>query len=120
MSDQVRAWERPEGEMAFECYRLPALIGQGGMGKVIAAAAAAIALAPFSVLAATPGVAQAEVVAAYAEPIPNAPPWWHAALHYGVLVIAVCFVAWLIHRSKLWSAPMTASALWPPRRGFGR
>ena len=45
--------------MAFERYRLPTLIGQGGMGKVIAAAAAAIALAPFSVLATTPGVAQA-------------------------------------------------------------
>ena len=59
MSDQVRAWERPEGEMALERYRLPMLIGQGGMGKVIAVAAAAIALAPFSVLAATPGVAQA-------------------------------------------------------------
>jgi hypothetical protein len=108
------------GEMAFERYRLPVLTGQGGMGKVIATAAAAIALAPFSVLAATPGVAQAEVVAAYAEPVPHAPPWWHSALHYGVLVIAVCFVAWLIHRSKLWSAPLTASALWPPRRGFGR
>jgi hypothetical protein len=106
--------------MPFERYRLPKLIGQGGMGKVIATAAATIALAPFSVLAATPGVAQAEVVAAYAEPIPHAPPWWHSALHYGVLVIAVCFVAWLIHRSKLWSAPLTASALWPPRRGFGR
>ena len=48
-SDQ--AWERPEGEMAFERYRLPTLIGQGGMGKVFAAAAAAIALAPFSMLA---------------------------------------------------------------------
>jgi hypothetical protein len=106
--------------MAFERYRLPMLIGQGGMGKVIVAAAAAIALAPFSVLAATPGVAQAKVVAAYAEPIPQAPSWWHSALHYGVLVIAVCFVAWLIHRSKLWSAPLTASALRPPRRGFGR
>ena len=45
--------------MALERYRLPMLIGQGGMGKVIAVAAAAIALAPFSVLAATPRVAQA-------------------------------------------------------------
>jgi hypothetical protein len=192
--------------MAFERYRLPTLIGQGGMGNVIAAAAAAIALAPFSVLATTPGVAQAAswasyagvgadsigcrncllpmaqyristpgvcyeaaesrpaqappsgvpvqppeappepapttvtqvqtpqvvlpsptlpmtipvAVAAYAEPIPHAPPWWHSALHYGVLVIAVCFVAWLIHRSKLWSAPQTASAPSPARRGFGR
>jgi hypothetical protein len=174
--------------MAFERYRLPMLICQGGMGKVVAVAAAAIALAPFSVLATTPGVAQAApcapcagvgadstprvcyeaaarpaqappsgvpaqtpeappepapttvtqmqtpqvalpspplprtipvVVAAYAEPIPHAPPWWHSALHYGVLVIAVCFVAWLIHRSKLWSAPLTASAPWPARRGFG-
>ena len=58
--------------MAFERYRLPTLIGQVGMGKVIAAAAAAIALAPFSVLVSTPGVAQA----AYAEPIAPAPPWW--------------------------------------------
>jgi HNH endonuclease len=188
--------------MAFERYRLPMLIGQGGMGKVIAVAAAAIALAPFSVLATTPGVAQAAAWAPYAgvgadsiacrncllpvaqycistprvcyesassrpaqappsrvpvqtpeappEPAPTTVtpvqtpqvvppstppartipvvaardeptrPWWHSALHYGVLVIAVCFVAWLVHRSKLWSAPMTASALWPPRRGFGR
>src|SRR6516165_3087876 len=58
MSDEVRAWERPEGEMAFERYRPPTLIGQGGMGKVIAAAAA-IALAPFWVLATTSDVAQA-------------------------------------------------------------
>ena len=115
--------------MAFERYRLPTLIGQGGMGNVIAAAAAAMVLASFSVLATTPGVAQAAAqvprtipvaVAAYAEPVPHAPPWWHAALHYGVLVIAVCFVAWLVHRSKLWSAPVTANALWPPRRAFGR
>ena len=107
--------------MAFKSCRLPTLIGQGRMGKVVAAAAAAIALAPFSVLATTPGVAQAApVVAAYAEPIQPAPPWWHSALHYGVLVIAVCFVAWLIHRSKVWSAPLAASALWPVRRGFGR
>ena len=59
MSDQVRAWERPVGEMALERYLLPTLIGQSRMGKVIAAAAAAIALAPFSVVATTPGVAQA-------------------------------------------------------------
>jgi hypothetical protein len=199
-SDQ--AWERPEGEMAFERHRLPTLIGQGGMGKVIAAAAAAIALAPFSVLATTPGVAQAAPwapcagvgadsiacrscllpVAQYRistprvcyeaaasrpaqappsrvpvqtpeappEPapttvtpvqtpqvvLPSSPPsstipvvaaqeeptrpWWRLALHYGVLVIAVCFVAWMIHRSKMWSAPLTASAPWPGRRRFGR
>ncbi len=110
--------------MAFQRYRLPILIGQGGMGKVIAAAAAALALALFSVLATAPGVAQAAawvprtipVVAAHEEPTR---PWWPSALHYGVLVIAVCFVAWMIHRSKMWSAPLTASALWPPRRGFG-
>jgi hypothetical protein len=47
------------GGVAFERYRLSTVIGQGGMGKVIAAAAAAIVLAPFSVLATTPGVAQA-------------------------------------------------------------
>ena len=45
--------------MAFDRYRLPTLIGQGGMGKVIAAVAAAIALAPLSVVVTTPGVAQA-------------------------------------------------------------
>ena len=45
MPDQVRVWERPVGEMAFEHYRLPTLIGQSRMGKVIAAAAAAMALA---------------------------------------------------------------------------
>ena len=60
MSNQVGVWEGlPVGGVAFERYRLPTLIGQGGMGKVIAAAAAAIALAPFSVVATTPGVAQA-------------------------------------------------------------
>jgi hypothetical protein len=59
MSNQVGAWEGlPVGGVAFERYRLPTLIGKGGMGKVIAAAAA-IALAPFSVVATTPGVAQA-------------------------------------------------------------
>jgi hypothetical protein len=188
--------------MAFERYRLPTLIGQGGMAKVIAAAAAAIVLAPFSVLATTPRVAQAAPWAPYAGvgadsiacwdcllpvaqyristprvcdevaesrpaqaplrrvPVqtPEAPPkpapaavtqvqtpqvalpssslprtipvvtpqeeparpWWPSALHYGALVIAACFVAWMIHRSKMWSAPLTASALWPARRGFGR
>ena len=188
--------------MAFERYRLPTLIGQGGIGKVIAAAAAAIALAPFSVLATTPGVAQAapwtlcagvgadsiacrngllpaaqyristprvcyEAAAARPaqarpstvpvqtpeappEPAPTTvtpvqtpqvvlpspppprtipvmaareeltPPGWPLALQYGVLVIAVCSVAWMIHRfAKMWSAPMTAGAPWPARRGFG-
>jgi hypothetical protein len=189
--------------MAFECYRLPALIGQGGMGKVIAAAAAAIALAPFSALATTPGVAQAapwvasagvgadsiacrnyllpvaqyristprvSYEAAAARPAqappsrvpvqtPEAPPepapttvtpvqtpqvvlpspppprtipvvaaqeeptrpWWSLALHYGLLVLAVCFVAWMIHRfAKTWGADLTASGPRPARRGFGR
>ncbi len=184
--------------MVFERYRLPTLIGQGGMGKVVAAAAAAMALAPFSVLATTPGVAQAapsvlcagvgadsipcrnglppaaqyristprvcyEAAAArsvQARPstvpvktpeaaprtvtpvqtphvvLPSPPPprtipvvaareeltrpWWPFALQYGVLVIAVCSVAWMIHRfAKMWSAPMTAGASWPARRGFG-
>src|SRR6202011_840746 len=46
--------------------------------------------------------------------------WWPLALRYGVLVIAVCFVAWMIHRfAKMWSAPVTASAPWQARRGFG-
>ena len=196
-SDQ--AWERPEGEMAFERYRLPTLIGRGGMGKVVAAAAAAIALAPFSVLATTPGVAQAapwvpcagvgadsiacrncllpvaqyristprvRYEAAAARPAqappsrvpvqtPEAPPdpaptmtpvqppqvvlpspppartmaaleeparpWWRLGLHYGVLVIGVCFVAWMIHRfAKTWRADLTASAPLPARRGFRR
>jgi hypothetical protein len=110
--------------MAFERYRLPTLIGQSRMGKVIAAAAAAIALAPFSVLAATPGAAQAApwapagvgVMAAQEDPTR---PWWRMALHYLVLVIAVCVVAWMIHRfAKLWSAPLT-TAPWPARRSFG-
>src|SRR6516165_4146259 len=115
MPDQVRARERPKREMALE--RLPMLIGQGGMGKVIAGAAAAIALAVLSVLATTPGVAQAApAVAAHEEPT-----WWRLALHYGVLVIAACFIAWMIHRfTKAWNAPLMASAPWPARRGFGR
>ena len=87
------------------------------MGKVIGAAAAAIALAPFSVLASTSGVAQA-VTPGQTPPEP-ARPWWPSALHYGLLVIAVCFVAWLIHRSRTWSAPVAPSALWPVRRSFG-
>ena len=118
MPDQVRVWERPVGEMAFERYRLPMLIGQSRMGKVIAVAAATIALAPLLVLAATPGAAQAApVVAALDEPTR---PWWRMALHYGVLVIAVCVVAWVIHRfAKLWSAPPT-TAPWPARRAFDR
>jgi hypothetical protein len=202
MSDRVRARERPEGEMAFERYRLPTLIGQGGLGKVIAAAAAAVALAPFSLVATSPGVTQAAPCVPYAgvgadsmacrncllpvsqyristlrvcdeaafrpaqappsrvpmqtpeappQPapttvtpvqtpqvvLPNPPltrtipvvaaqeeparPWWSLALHYGVLVIAVCFVAWMIHRfAKMWNTPVTASALSPARRGFGR
>lgn len=201
MSDQVRAWERPVDEMAFERYRLPTLIGQSRMGKAIAVAAAAIALAPFSVLAATPSAAQAapwapagvgadsiacrncllpvaqyristprvRYEAASSHPAqappsrvpaqtPEAPPvpapttatpvqtpqvvllsplpprtipvvaaqedptrpWWRMALHYGVLVIAVCVVAWMLHRfAKMWSAPLT-SAPWPARRSFGR
>ena len=170
------------------------------MGKVIAAAAAAIALGPFSVLATTPGVAQAapwvpcagvgadsiacrncllpvaqyristprvRYEAAAARPAqappsrvpvqtPEAPPdpapttmtpvqppqvvlpspppagtmaaleeparpWWRLGLHYGVLVIGVCFVAWMIHRfAKTWRADLTESTPWPARRGFGR
>jgi hypothetical protein len=120
--------------MAFERYRLPTLIGQSRMGKAIAAAAAAIALAPISVLAGTPGAAQAApwapagvgadsiawrtipLVAAQEDPTR---PWWRMALHYGVLVIAVCAVAWMIHRfAKMWSAPLT-TAPWPARRSFG-
>ena len=200
MSDQVRAWERPVGEMAFDHYRLPRLIGGSRMGKVIAAAAAAIALAPVSVLATTPGVAHAAppvpcagvgadstacrncllpvaqyristprvcYEAAAARPAqappsrvpvqtPEAPPdpapttvtpvqphqvvlpspapprtmaaleeparpWWRLGLHYGVLVIGVCFVAWMIHRfAKTWRADLTESTPWPARRGFGR
>ena len=191
------------GEMAFERCRLRILIGQGGMGKVIAVAAAAIALAPFSVLATTPGVAQAAPWAPYAgvgadsiacrdcllpvaqyristprvcyeaassrpaqappggvpvqtpeappEPAPTtvtpvqtpqvvlpspAPPttipvvaaleeptrpWWRMGLHYGVLVIGVCFVAWMIGRlAKTRRADQTASAPWPAGRGLGR
>jgi hypothetical protein len=118
MSDQVRAWERPVREMAFDHYPLPRLIGGSRMGKVIAAAAAAMALAPLLVLAAAPGAAQAApVVAAQEDPTR---PWWRMALHYGVLVIAVCVVAWVIHRfAKLWSAPPT-TAPWPARRAFDR
>ena len=56
------------GEVAFERYRRPTLIGQGGMGKVIAAAAAALAFAPFSVVATTPGVAQAAPCAGVVKP----------------------------------------------------
>ncbi len=91
--------------------------GQGEMSKVFAAAAAAIVLAPLSVLATTPGVAQA--VAPVPTPQEPTRPWWPSALHYGLLVIAVCFVAWMIHRSRMWSTPVTPSALWPARRGFG-
>ena len=61
------------GEVAFERYRLPTLIGQGGMGKVIAAAAA-IALAPFSVVATTPGVAQAAPCAGVGQTNPSTLP----------------------------------------------
>src|SRR5258708_24674003 len=189
--------------MAFERYRLPTLIGQGGVGKVVAAAAAVMALAPFSVLATTPGVAKAGAwvpsagvgtdsiacrnsllpaaqyristprvcyEAAAARPAqarpstvpvqtPEAPPepapatvtpvqtpqvvlpspppprtipivaaeekltrpWWPLALQYGGLVIAVCSVAWMIHRfAKMWNTTLTASAPWPARRGLAR
>jgi hypothetical protein len=120
--------------MAFERYRLPTPIGQSRMGKAIAAAAAAIALASISVLAATPGAAQAApwtragvgadsiawvtipLVAAQEDPTR---PWWRMALHYGVLVIAVCVAAWIVHRfAKMWSAPLTTPP-WPARRSFG-
>ena len=88
------------------------------MGKVIAVAAATIALAAFSGLATTPFVAQAAPVLAANQEPPR--PWWPSALHYGLLLIAVCFVAWLVHRSKMWSTPVTASAPWALRRSFGR
>ena len=55
------------GEVAFERYRLPTLIGQRGMGKVIAAAAA-LAFVPFSVVATTPGAAQAAPCAGVVKP----------------------------------------------------
>ena len=56
------------GEVAFERYRLPTLIGQGGMGKVIAAAAA-LAFVPFSLVVTTPaGVAQAAPCAGVVKP----------------------------------------------------
>ena len=58
------------------------------------------------------------VVAAQEEPTR---PWWRSALHYGVLVMAVCFVAWMIHRfAKTWSADLTVSAPRTARRGFGQ
>jgi hypothetical protein len=100
------------------------------------AAAAAIALAPFSVVATTPGVAQAAPFAGVGADISTGPtlpepapstvtpvqtpqvvppsppppsaiavvaadeeptrPWWHSALHYGVLVIVVGLVAWTV------------------------
>jgi hypothetical protein len=88
------------------------------MSKGIAAAVAAMALASFSVLATTPGVAQA--VSPGPTPPEPARPWWPSALHYGLLVIAVCFVAWMIHRSRTWSAPVSPSAMWPARRGLVR
>jgi hypothetical protein len=57
-------------------------------------------------------------MAALEEP---ARPWWRLGLHYGVLVIGVCFVAWMIHRfAKTWRADLTESTPWPTRRGFGR
>jgi hypothetical protein len=147
----------------------------GVMKALGIAAAAAIALASFSVVATTPGVAQAApfagvgadpkscqqcpfLVAQYrisTEPtlpelaptnvtpvqtpqvVPPSPPFpstipvaaayeeptqpgWRLVLHYGVLVITVCFVAWMIQRSKSSSAPLTASAPRAARRGFGR
>src|ERR1700753_3684548 len=111
--------------MAFERHRLPTLIGRAGTGRVIAAAAA-IALTQFSLLAATSGVAQAApsaprtipAVAALEEP---ARPWWSMGLHYLVLVVGVCFVAWMIHRfAKTWRADQTTGTPLPARRGFAR
>jgi hypothetical protein len=81
------------------------------------AAAAAIALAPFLVVATTPGVAQAAPAPTTVTPVqtsrvvpPSPPPpstipvvaadeeptqpGWHAALRYGVLVIIMSLVAW--------------------------
>lgn len=111
---------KAKGEMALERYRLPTLIGQSKMGKVIAAGAAATALAAFLVLAATPVAAQAAPSVAAAQEDPTR-PWWRMVLHYGVVVIAACFVAWIVHRfAKMWSAPMTTSGVWPARRSFGR
>jgi len=48
------------------------------------------------------------MVAAYEEPT----PWWHLALHYGVVVIVVCLVAWTVGlslRRAIGTAPI------PPR-----
>jgi hypothetical protein len=72
---------------------------------------------PQVVLASPPPPMTIPVVAAREE---ITRPWWPFALQYGVLVIAVCSVAWLIHRfAKMWSTPMTAGAPWPARRAFG-
>ena len=57
------------------------------------------------------------MVAVYEEPT----PWWHLPPHYGVLVIAVCLVAWMIGRfAKTLRADQTATAPWPTGRGLGR
>jgi hypothetical protein len=123
--------------MAFERHRLPTLIRQGRTGKIIATAAAAIALAPVWVLTTTPAVAQAAPWAQARLPSPpptrtipavaaledSGRPWWSMGLHYGVLVIGVCFVAWMIHRfAKTWRADLTAGAPAPApaRRSLGR
>jgi HNH endonuclease len=86
------------------------------MGKAIAVAAGAVALAIFSVLVTTPVVAQAAPVLAANQEPPR--PWWPSVLHYGLILVAVCFVAWLVHRSKMWSTPVTASAPSALRRSF--
>ena len=59
MSPNKEAGSPRVSEVAFERYRLLSLIGRSSMGKVIATAVAAVALGPFSVVAAAPVVAHA-------------------------------------------------------------
>ncbi|MEM6105288.1 HNH endonuclease signature motif containing protein [Mycobacterium sp. 050272] len=98
------------------------------------AAAAAIALAPFSAVSTIPVVAHADSFrgvgtdpAGLAAPEhdfggdaneESTPPWWPSALHYGVFMTAVGFAAWTIGLSLRRSSGMPAIPPHPrPRSG---
>jgi hypothetical protein len=75
-------------------------------------AAAVIAFAPLSAVAATPVVAQASSYSDGGAQEESPPPWWQSALHYGVFMTVVGLAAWAIGLSSHRAAGTAGT---PPR-----